>query len=67
VSDKATRRADGYLDGIGPRLAAAFLERGLHLRPLVHILYFMPPYVITDEEVEWGLTQIKEVLGNLRL
>ena len=34
VNDKSSRRTDGYLDGIGPRLAAAFLERGLLLRPL---------------------------------
>jgi adenosylmethionine-8-amino-7-oxononanoate aminotransferase len=62
VSDKATRRADGYLDGIGPRLAAAFLERGLLLRPLGNIVYFMPPYVVTDEEVDWAIGQIDHVL-----
>ena len=62
VSDKNTRQADRYLDGIGPRLAAAFLERGLLLRPLGNIVYFMPPYVITDDEVEWALTQIEEVV-----
>jgi adenosylmethionine-8-amino-7-oxononanoate aminotransferase len=64
VSDRATRQADGYLDGIGPRLAAAFLERGLLLRPLGNIVYFMPPYVITDEEVEWALGQIEQVVAS---
>ena len=54
---------DGYLDGIGPRLAARFLERGLLIRPLGHIVYFMPPYVITDEQVDWALEQIAAVLG----
>jgi adenosylmethionine-8-amino-7-oxononanoate aminotransferase len=53
----------GYLDAIGPRLYAAFLERGLLLRPLGHIIYFMPPYAITEAEVDWALTQITEVLG----
>ena len=62
VSDKQTRRTDGYLDGIGPRLAAAFLERGLLLRPLGNVVYFMPPYVITDEEADWALDQIADVL-----
>jgi len=62
VGDKGTKQADGYLDDIGPRLAAAFLERGLLVRPLGHIVYFMPPYVITDEEVEWALGQIEEVV-----
>mgnify|MGYP002784306700 CR=1 FL=1 len=67
VSDKATRRAGGYLDDIGPRLAAAFLERGLLLRPLGNVLYVMPPYVITDTELQWLLTQVAEVVGDLRV
>jgi len=53
----------GYLDGIGPRLAAAFLERGLLLRPLGNVVYFMPPYCITESETAWALEQIVHVLG----
>lgn len=52
----------GYLDGVGPRLYNAFLERGLLLRPLGNVLYFMPPYVITDGEAAWVLEQISAVL-----
>ncbi len=63
VSDKTTRKADGYLDGIGPRLAAAFLDRGLLLRPLGNVVYFMPPYVITDDEADWALDQVVAVLS----
>jgi adenosylmethionine-8-amino-7-oxononanoate aminotransferase len=62
VADKTTRSAGGYLDGIGPKLAAAFLERGLLLRPLGNVLYFMPPYVITEEQTAWCLDQIADVL-----
>jgi adenosylmethionine-8-amino-7-oxononanoate aminotransferase len=54
----------GYLDGIGPRLAAAFLERGLLLRPLGNIVYFMPPYCITESETSWALEQITAVLNS---
>ena len=57
--------AGGYLDGIGPRLAAAFLERGLLLRPLGHVLYFMPPYVITDDQAAWAIAQIADVLERM--
>jgi adenosylmethionine-8-amino-7-oxononanoate aminotransferase len=53
----------GYGDGIGPRLAAAFVERGLLLRPLGNIVYFMPPYVITDDEVAWAVEIIADVVG----
>jgi len=62
VSDPVTRSAGGYLDELGPRLAAAFLDRGLLLRPLGNVLYFMPPYVITEEETAWAINQIGEVL-----
>ncbi len=54
---------DGYFDTRGPRLAAAFLERGLLLRPLGNVVYLMPPYCITESETEWCLEQIAEVLG----
>jgi adenosylmethionine-8-amino-7-oxononanoate aminotransferase len=52
----------GYFDAIGPRLYEAFLQRGLLLRPLGSILYFMPPYVITPPEVDWAFDQIADVL-----
>jgi adenosylmethionine-8-amino-7-oxononanoate aminotransferase len=65
VSDKASRTAAGYLDGIGPRLSNAFLERGLLLRPLGNILYFMPPYVITEDETACAIEQIDGVLRAL--
>ena len=55
----------GYLDAIGPRLSAAFLERGLLLRPLGNIVYFMPPYAITDEKTAWALKQIAEVVEHV--
>jgi adenosylmethionine-8-amino-7-oxononanoate aminotransferase len=53
----------GYFDASGPRLAQTFLERGLLLRPLGSILYFMPPYVVTAQEVDWAFDQIAEVLA----
>ena len=56
--------APDYLDHAGPRLAKAFLDRGVLLRPLGNILYFLPPYVITDAEAAWVLEQIREVLTN---
>jgi adenosylmethionine-8-amino-7-oxononanoate aminotransferase len=66
VSDKTTKDAGGYLDQIGRRLYPAFLERGLLLRPLGNVLYFMPPYVITDAEADWVMTQITDVVESLR-
>lgn len=59
ISDKP-----GYLDGIGARLAAAFLERGLLLRPLGNVVYLMPPFCITESETAWALEQIVAVLDS---
>lgn len=52
----------GYLADIGPRLARAFLDRGLLLRPWGNVLYFMPPYAISGDEAAWALDCIDEVL-----
>ena len=62
VTNKVTKDGGGYLDDIGPRLTAAFLERGLLLRPLGNVLYVMPPYVITEQETAWITDQIAEML-----
>jgi adenosylmethionine---8-amino-7-oxononanoate aminotransferase len=62
VRDKNSRQAGGYLDQVGPQLTQRFLERGLLLRPLGNILYFMPPYVIREDQANWALDQIADVL-----
>lgn len=66
VSDRSTKSAGGYLDQWGPKLAQAFLDRNLLIRPLGNVVYLMPPYVITEEEVAWATTQIAEVLATIR-
>ena len=65
VTDKSTRAAWGYLDEVGSVLSAAFLDRGLLLRPLGNILYVMPPYVASDDEVDWVMREVRAVLLNL--
>ncbi|MCS6884096.1 MAG: adenosylmethionine--8-amino-7-oxononanoate transaminase [Acidobacteriota bacterium] len=65
VEDKASKKAAGYLDNIGTKITAAALERGLLLRPLGNVLYFLPPYVITEQEVDYVAEQIYEILRSL--
>jgi adenosylmethionine-8-amino-7-oxononanoate aminotransferase len=55
----------GYLADIGTLLTNEFLARGLLLRPLGNVLYFMPPYVIADDAANWALDQVAEVLERL--
>ena len=37
---------------IGLRIYEYALEQGVLLRPLGHVIYFMPPYIITYEEID---------------
>jgi len=55
----------GYLDRLAPRLYNEFLDRGILLRPLGNVLYFMPPYVITDAEVDWVTECMRDVVNAL--
>lgn len=41
----------GYFSTLGPRLFDAALHRGVLLRPLGNVLYAVPPYCVTDEEI----------------
>ena len=66
VRDKETGSGEGYLASIGPLLGKEFLQRGLLLRPLGNVLYFMPPYVITESQTDWAIDQIADVLENLK-
>jgi adenosylmethionine-8-amino-7-oxononanoate aminotransferase len=42
---------DGYLASVGPKLYARFLEGGVLLRPLGNTIYVMPPFCVTEEEL----------------
>lgn len=42
------------------------LQKGLLLRPLGNTIYFMPPYVITKQEVAYVFGNLKEILASLR-
>ena len=64
VLELEPERDSGYLDERGPRMAQAFLERGILLRPLGNVLYFLPPYVITDKEANRVFDAIEDVLSS---
>jgi adenosylmethionine---8-amino-7-oxononanoate aminotransferase len=49
----------GYLDPIGRDLAAFALDAGVLLRPLGNVVYALPPYAITEQQ----LGQVYEVIG----
>jgi adenosylmethionine-8-amino-7-oxononanoate aminotransferase len=51
--------------GFGSSFYASALERELLLRPLGNTVYFMPPYVIGEEEIELLVTRTAAILDAL--
>lgn len=52
VQDKATKQPYPWQQRRGLRLYRHALERGVLLRPLGNVVYFMPPYVIDEAEIK---------------
>lgn len=52
VADRRTRAAFDWRERRGLRVYRHALSRGVLLRPLGDIVYFLPPYCITEEEIE---------------
>lgn len=50
--DKARREPYPWQERRGLRIYRHALERGVLLRPISNVVYFMPPYVITPEEID---------------
>lgn len=42
----------GYLADVGPKLYAYFLEHEVLLRPLGNTIYVMPPYCVSETDIE---------------
>jgi len=52
VRNKTTREPFDWQERRGLRLYRHAIERGVLLRPVSNVVYFMPPYVITPEEID---------------
>ena len=55
----------GYLSDLAPRLYSYFLERGLLLRPIGNVVYLLPPYCITNDELDGIYDVIEDCLAAL--
>lgn len=60
-----TNAHTSYFNEVRNSLYDYFLSRNLLLRPLGNIIYLMPPYIITDEELQWVYTEIEELLQQM--
>ncbi len=61
-----TPAATSYFNAIRNSLYAYFLSRNLLLRPLGNIIYLFPPYIITDDELDWVYGEIAGLLDKMR-
>lgn len=53
----------GYLSEAGPKLRAFFRKKRILLRPLGNVIYLMPPYCVTGEDLEAAYDAIDEAAG----
>ncbi|NPU90625.1 MAG: adenosylmethionine--8-amino-7-oxononanoate transaminase [Gammaproteobacteria bacterium] len=53
VKNKTTREPYPWQERRGLRVYQLGLDQGALLRPLGSVVYFMPPYVITEDQIDW--------------
>ncbi|ANF52526.1 adenosylmethionine--8-amino-7-oxononanoate aminotransferase BioA [Chryseobacterium glaciei] len=56
-----------YFNEIGKMLYDEFLSRGIIMRPLGNVMYLVPPYCITSEELNFIYKNILEVLDRFKI
>lgn len=54
-----------YLNSLAEHISEFFLARGIILRPLGNIVYVLPPYCISNEDLLYIYTSIEEFLNSL--
>jgi adenosylmethionine-8-amino-7-oxononanoate aminotransferase len=52
VKNKETRETFDWKKRVGYKIYRIALKHGVLLRPLGNVIYFMPPYVISEEEID---------------
>lgn len=60
VKDKETKEAFDWKERVGYKIYQIALKKGVLLRPLGNIVYFMPPYIINEEEMDYMIKVAKE-------
>jgi adenosylmethionine-8-amino-7-oxononanoate aminotransferase len=50
---------------VGLKIFQEALKQGVYIRPLGHIIYFMPPYCFTKNELEKMINVTYKIVSNL--
>lgn len=62
VANRETKEPLPSEERIGYQIYKRALAKGLLIRPLGNILYFMPPYIISDDEMRFMIDTTKETI-----
>ncbi|MFJ3388657.1 adenosylmethionine--8-amino-7-oxononanoate transaminase [Lysinibacillus sp. NPDC086135] len=62
VANRETKEPLHSEERIGYQIYKCALAKGLLIRPLGNILYFMPPYIISDDEMSFMIDTTKETI-----
>ena len=54
-----------YFSSLRDKLYQYFLDAGIILRPLGNVLYILPPYCITDEQLNYIYSKIESALQEI--
>ncbi len=52
-----------YLNSLAEHISDFFISRGIILRPLGNVLYILPPYCISNEDLEYIYNAVEEFLN----
>lgn len=63
VENKETKKTFDWEKRVGYNIYRIALKKGLLLRPLGNVLYFMPPYIINENDTEFMITKAIEAIN----
>lgn len=60
-----TNEPTNYLNSLAEQISEFFISKGIILRPLGNVIYILPPYCISNEDLEYIYRSIEEFLETI--
>lgn len=60
-----TKEQTNYLNSLAEKISDFFIGKGIILRPLGNIIYVLPPYCISNDDLDYIYNSMEEFLGSL--
>lgn len=61
--EKITRDKTNYLNTLSEKIYSFFIKKGILMRPLGNVFYVLPPYCISNEDLNYIYSSIEEFLN----